>query len=170
MRVNASDVIYPTFTSAASCFLSLVLSITEEMFAAWCSPTLLTLFALSFDLSLTGEASYMDWECDWKVLSQSCGDQSQGNDKWYTNINVHTHCNKCTMSYCWSVVPPLKLIVVFMMHVWSGLQVTICLMPWSPYKLKFTTSTRGRSFFFSYKNPECCLNSVLSPLTGSKSV
>lgn len=78
----------------------LVLSITEAMFAAWCSLTLLTLSALSFDLSLTGEASYMDWECDWKVLSQSCGDQSQGNDKWHTNTHAHTYCIKSTVSYC----------------------------------------------------------------------
>lgn len=38
-------------------------------------------------LCLTGEASHMDWERDWEVLSQPCGDQGEG--KGHTSRNTH---------------------------------------------------------------------------------
>lgn len=52
-----------------------------------CSPPL-TLSTAS--LCLTGEASHLDWQRDWEVLSQPRGDQGEG--KWSANINPpHTH-------------------------------------------------------------------------------
>lgn len=36
-------------------------------------------------LCLTGEASHMDWQRDWEILSQPCGDQGEG--KRHTNTN-----------------------------------------------------------------------------------
>lgn len=59
-----------------------------SLFSAVTVPLMLALWPrliLSLVLSMPGEASHMDWEHDWKVFSQPCGDQSQGKDRSHFN-------------------------------------------------------------------------------------
>lgn len=63
-------------------------------------------------LCLTGEASHMDWERDWEVLSQPCGDQGEG--KGHTNRNTHTHTEYPVLIH--SSSPFTETYLVFMTH------------------------------------------------------
>lgn len=86
----------------------------------WCvsvmqlSSALTPLTLSTASLCLTGEASHMDRERDWEVLSQPCGDQGEGNDEWHVNINTHTPTEYCVLIH--SSSPFTEPYLVFMTH------------------------------------------------------